>query len=55
MTINRPRHVAVGMGVVLLGLPVYHLVFARMQVRTGAWCEAQLAGPAPTLTSPEKT
>ena len=27
--LDKPRHAAIGLGVVLLGLPVYHLVFAR--------------------------
>jgi APA family basic amino acid/polyamine antiporter len=33
MAVGRPKHAAIGLGIVLLGVPVYQLVFARHAVR----------------------
>jgi hypothetical protein len=33
MAMDKPGHSAIGLGVVLLGLPVYQLVFNRQQAR----------------------
>lgn len=47
IVLDKPGHAAIGMGVVLLGLPVYHLVFAA---RTGNAAPSRLAAPAETST-----
>jgi hypothetical protein len=44
MTMSRPGHTAIGLGVVLLGIPVYHLVLTRKRAHATAWNNPGLEG-----------
>jgi basic amino acid/polyamine antiporter, APA family len=55
MAIDKPRHAGTGMAVVLLGLPVYHLVFTRLTPRVIPGDATSPAQPSPAATSADMT
>lgn len=55
MAIDKPRHAGTGMAVVLLGLPVYHLVFTRLTPRVIPGEAPSLSEPSPAATSADMT
>jgi hypothetical protein len=54
MAIDKPSHSGIGLAVVLLGLPVYHMVFARRAPR-GVLGEISNPGEASSATTGVET
>jgi APA family basic amino acid/polyamine antiporter len=54
MTMSKPGHASIGLGVVLLGLPVYQMVFARMRARAHVWEESGLVQPSASPAGAEE-
>ena len=55
MAMNKPKHAGIGLAVVLLGLPVYHLVFTRLAPREAPGDASGLAGSSPASAAVETT
>jgi len=55
MAMNKPKHAGIGLAVVLLGLPVYHLVFTRLAPREAPGDASGLAGSSPASVAVETT
>src|SRR5208337_2134164 len=55
MAMNKPKHAGIGLAVVLLGLPVYHLVFTRLAPREAPGDASGLAGSSPASPAVETT
>ncbi|MGA2705289.1 MAG: hypothetical protein ABSH35_29915 [Isosphaeraceae bacterium] len=55
MAMNKPKHAGIGLAVVVLGLPVYHLVFTRLAPREAPGDASGLAGSSPASPAVETT
>lgn len=55
MAMNKPKHAGIGLAVVLLGLPVYHLVFTRLAPREAPGDASSLAESSPASAAVETT
>jgi len=55
MAMNKPKHAGIGLAVVLLGLPVYHLVFTRLAPLEASGEASGLAGSSPASPAVETT
>ena len=55
MAMNKPKHAGIGLAVVLLGLPVYHLVFSRLAPREAPGDASSLAESSPASAAVETT
>jgi APA family basic amino acid/polyamine antiporter len=55
MIMNKAMHAGIGLGVVLLGLPVYQTVFAPMRAATRSWNDSELVVPSTSSTKDEDT
>ena len=55
MAMNKPKHAGIGLAVVLLGLPVYHLVFTRLAPREAPGDASSLAESSPASAAVEAT
>ena len=55
MAMNKPKHAGIGLAVVLLGLPVYHLVVTRLAPREAPGDASSLAESSPASAAVETT
>src|SRR5271166_1061695 len=55
MAMNKPKHAGIGPAVVLLGLPVYYLVFTRLAPREAPGDASSLAESSPASAAVETT
>ena len=55
MAMNKPKHAGIGLAVVLLGLPVYQLVFTRLAPREAPGDASSRAESSPASAAVETT
>ena len=55
LAMNQPKHAGIGLAVVLLGLPVYHLLFTRLAPREVPGHVSSLAESLPASAAVETT
>jgi APA family basic amino acid/polyamine antiporter len=55
LAMNQPKHAGIGLAVVMLGLPAYHLVFARLATRQASESASSLDESSPASTAMKTT